>query len=163
MKIQKPHIAVLLCSIIFVLFTSSNLYSQETNSHISGVVTSHKKEFLPDAIITAVHEPTKSVFITKSGTAGYFHLFNLRPGGPYTLTISYAGYETLVESNLYYQYSQSPNDNFFEFILLESTITLPEVVIKTEKKIPVDLEQKQISVNVNSFHCLPSAAICKTI
>jgi Carboxypeptidase regulatory-like domain len=146
MKIQKTYIPILFCTFAFVLFSSTNLYSQETNSHISGVVTSQKKELLTNATITAVHEPTKNVFITKTNATGYFYFFNLRPGGPYTLTINHAGYETFVEANRYFQYSQSQNDNFFEIILIEKTITLQEAITRPEKKLPPNLEQKQISV-----------------
>ena len=135
MKIQKTNTTLLFCFLAFIFFIDVDVYCQETNSHISGAVISQKKELLTNATITAVHEPTKNSYNTKTNMAGYFHFFNLRPGGPYTLTISYTGYETLVEANQYFQYTQSQNDNFFEYILKEKIITLQEAVIRTEKKI----------------------------
>lgn len=155
MKIQKTYIPVLFTTGVFVLFSYTNLCSQETNSHISGIVTSPKKEFLTNAAITAVHEPTKNVFKTTSGAAGYFYFFNLRPGGPYTLTISHAGYETLVEPNHYFQYSQSQNDNFFEFKLLEKTITLQEAIIRAEKTIASKLGT-ETNISQRQLLSLPS-------
>lgn len=133
MKIQKTHTNLLFCLLAFIFFIDVDVYSQETNSHISGAVTSQKKELLTNATVTAVHEPTKNSYLTKTNAAGYFYFFNLRPGGPYTLTISHAGYETLVEANQNYQYSQSQNDNFFEYTLNEKSITLPEATVNSKK------------------------------
>jgi len=155
MKIQKTYIPVLFCSLVFVLFSSPDLYGQETNSHISGIVTSQKKELLTNATITAVHEPTKNVFITKTSAAGYFYFFNLRPGGPYTLTISHTGYETLVQANRYFQYSHSHNDNFYEFVLPEKTITLQEAVIRADKKV-VNQFGTETNINQRQLLSLPS-------
>ena len=133
MKIQTTHTTLLFCFLAFNFFIDVDVYCQETNSHISGAVTSQKKELLTNATVTAVHEPTKNSYLTKTNAAGYFYFFNLRPGGPYTLTISHAGYETLVEANQNYQYSQSQNDNFFEYTLNEKSITLPEATVNSKK------------------------------
>ena len=155
MKIQKTHTNLLICFLAFIFFIDVEVYSQETNSHISGAVTSQKKEILTNATVTAVYEPTKSVFITKSNAAGYFYFFNLRPGGPYTLTISHAGYETLLETNQYYQYSQSQNDNFFEYTLNEKTITLPEATVNS-KKIATARLGTETTISQHQIAYLPS-------
>ncbi len=76
-----------------------------------------------------VHEPTKCFYTIRCSRV--FPSFNFALAGQYTN--HHYPVMNLSGVNLYIK-SQSPNDNFFEFILLESTITLPEVVIKTEKK-----------------------------
>lgn len=151
MSIQKIYITIL-----FFLFSKAiDLYGQETNSHISGIIKSSKNEILPTATIIAVHEPTRNTFITKTNTAGYFYFFNLRPGGPYTLTISYAGYEPLVVANLFFQYSQKQSDNFYEFTLIEKIVVLQEAIVHNNKDMGVRLGT-ETNINQQQFVSLPS-------
>ncbi len=126
--------------IIAFLSSSFNLFGQETNSHVSGIVKSEKNEILQRATVIAVHEPTKNIYKTQTNVKGYFHFFNIKPGGPYSITISYTGFESLSKSGLYLSYS-APNfysylqaNEFSEFTLKEKNNILDEVIINAKKQ-----------------------------
>jgi hypothetical protein len=95
---------LILLPIFYFIYSAS---SQETNSQVSGKVSTESNEILTGATITAVHEPTKNVFISQTLSDGYFHFFGLTPGGPYTITVNYAGYEPGTKGNLYFNLDRS--------------------------------------------------------
>ncbi len=82
---------------IFIFFISllavSTLYAQETTSEIQGIVTDTSGKGLSGATIVAVHQPTASQYTTTTRSDGHYNLPNLRVGGPYSIIISYVGYE----------------------------------------------------------------------
>ncbi|WP_276090549.1 TonB-dependent receptor [Pedobacter sp. JY14-1] len=75
--------------------------AQVTTSAINGVVTDNRGA-LPGASIKAVHEPTGTVYGVVTNAEGRFAIANMRVGGPYTVTISYVGFqpETLTDIRL---------------------------------------------------------------
>src|SRR5689334_14568621 len=75
------------------LILSFSLSAQETNSNVSGIVRSGKDKVLENATVIIVHEPTKNTYRTVTNAKGYFYLFNIKPGGPYSVTITYSGYQ----------------------------------------------------------------------
>lgn len=88
-KARILHTIILLIS----LFSFFNSFSQETTSEIQGIVTDTSGKGLSGATIVAVNEPTAAKYTTTSRGDGHFNLPNLRVGGPYTITISYVGYD----------------------------------------------------------------------
>ncbi len=92
---------LLLCFVVLSAISNSSLSAQETNSEASGQIRSASNEILMGATVTAIHEPTRNIFNTQSRSDGYFHFFNLKPGGPYTITVSYTGHETIKKENLF--------------------------------------------------------------
>ena len=121
----------LLASTIF----GHSLFAQETNSQVSGKIISDKNEILPGSTVTAIHEPTKNIFITQSRSDGYFYFSNLKSGGPYTIAISYTGYEKLTKTNLFFNFNYSnqfftiSNNEHIDFVLHEKKDTLRTVII----------------------------------
>ena len=125
----------------FFLFIISNYaFSQETNSNVSGIVKSEKNEVLQSATVVIVHEPTKNTYFTQTNEKGYFFFFNIKPGGPYSITISYTGFEPLLKKNLFINYigqnffSYLQGDEFSEFILKEKNNVLDEITLKAIKQ-----------------------------
>lgn len=121
--------------IIILLFISSRLISQETNSHASGRVLSEMNSALSGATVTAIHEPTQSKYVTVSHINGNFNFFNLTPGGPYTIIISSSGFKNLKTENLIVHFKNEHfslgNTEATAFILEKSIVTLNEVVVKS--------------------------------
>jgi hypothetical protein len=77
------------------------LNAQVTTSSISGVVKNKSGVLLPGATITATHTPTGTVYTTMARTGGRFDINNMNPGGPYTITSSFVGFETDKKDDLY--------------------------------------------------------------
>jgi hypothetical protein len=86
----------------FALFTVLCTFAQVTTSSITGLIKTSKNEPLVGATIKATHVPTGTVYTAISLSSGKFTIANMRPGGPYTVTISFAGLEpqTISELNL---------------------------------------------------------------
>ncbi len=84
----------------FLLFTLLALlgvsasYAQVTTSSISGSVRDAKGEALIGATLKAVHKPTGTVYGVSTNVEGRFAVPNMRAGGPYTIEVSYIGYQS---------------------------------------------------------------------
>ncbi len=128
-------IVLLHCLVWFTCIYPVTLYAQETNSNASGRILSDKKEALAGATITAIHEPTKNVFTTQSSADGYFHFFNLKPGGPYTILVSYTGFEILKTEKVFVNFNSSgyflnlSNNDAVHFILKEKSTVLSPITV----------------------------------
>ena len=80
--------------LIFVsfIFTCSLSFSQVTTSSIKGVISDETNSGLPGANVVVVHTPTGTTYGAATDIDGRFNLVNLRVGGPYTVKVSYVGY-----------------------------------------------------------------------
>lgn len=83
-----------------LLLTSLLIHAQVTTSSITGRVKSQNGSVLDGATVTAVHEPTGTKYEVSSNKTGLFSLQGLRIGGPYVVTISFVGYNTLNLTNI---------------------------------------------------------------
>nr|HMN49939.1 carboxypeptidase-like regulatory domain-containing protein [Ignavibacteriaceae bacterium] len=83
----------LLITVTTILF-QGNIFAQGvTTSAMNGMVYDGKGEALPGANIIAVHVPSGTQYGTTSRVDGKYNLNGLRPGGPYTVTVSFVGYK----------------------------------------------------------------------
>lgn len=83
-----------------IVFTPFLLIAQVTTSSISGTVRS-ASETLTGASVTATHQPTGTVYRTGTLTQGLFNIVNMIPGGPYTIEVSYVGYQNFIQDNVF--------------------------------------------------------------
>ncbi|MHA4895279.1 TonB-dependent receptor [Pedobacter sp. PWIIR3] len=86
----------LLFKIVVMLFvfvgSISAVNAQVTTSTLTGTVKD-AKGVLPGAGVKATHTPTGTVYSTTTSADGRFNIVNMRVGGPYTIEISYIGYQ----------------------------------------------------------------------
>ena len=73
---------------------------------MNGVVLDQSGGGLPGATVVAVHGPTGTDYGTVTNAEGYFTLANMTVGGPYTVTVTFVGYEPFVEDNIMLQLGQ---------------------------------------------------------
>jgi hypothetical protein len=98
---------------IAALFTAhSILIGQVTTSSSSGIVKAKGGEALAGATITATHTPTGTVYRTTSRTGGRFDINNMNPGGPYTFSVSFVGYENLTVSDVFLSLGETARQDF---------------------------------------------------
>ena len=71
---------------------SGKVLAQETTATLNGVVNDERGGIIAGATITVVHEPTGATIYTQSNKKGLFVLPNLKPGGPYTVKVSFVGF-----------------------------------------------------------------------
>lgn len=78
---------------IFILLCSITV-AQTTTSSIAGKITDSQNRPLLGATIAATHLPTQTQYHSVANSEGYYHLYGLKAGGPYTVTVSFIGYKS---------------------------------------------------------------------
>ncbi|MEP1488064.1 MAG: carboxypeptidase regulatory-like domain-containing protein [Algibacter sp.] len=82
---------------------------------------------LPGANVVAIHTPTGTKYGAASNFDGRFNLINLRVGGPYSITISYVGYQSKSFNDVYLTLGKTLN---LDVVLNEDAAQLDAVVIQ---------------------------------
>ncbi len=113
--------------IIFTLLFSFLGFSQVTKSSISGIVKSEKGATVPGASVLVVHTPTGTKYSTSSDFDGSFAVPAIRPGGPYTVKVTFMGYKTAEVSDINANLGSNVTVNV---VLVDELSTLKEVVVK---------------------------------
>ncbi len=73
---------------------SASLMAQVTTSTLSGKITETDGQPLPGATIIATHVPSGTVYGASANTQGSYSIQGMRPGGPYTVNVTFIGYQT---------------------------------------------------------------------
>jgi hypothetical protein len=102
-----------LSPVILIFFVPIMIFAQGvTTADINGKVTDDKGEPLAGANVVAVHEPTGTSYGAAVRESGSFDILNMKIGGPYTVTVSFVGYQTQKEENVYLSIGQTVVLNF---------------------------------------------------
>lgn len=89
-----------------------DVQAQGTRASISGVVLDENGEPLPGANVVAVHEPSGTQYGTSTQANGRYNLQGLRVGGPYTITASFVGYQSVREEDIRLTLNERREINF---------------------------------------------------
>lgn len=92
--------------------TATAVVAQETTSSIRGSVTGAEGAPAIGASVSAVHEPSGTTANATVNGAGAFNLTGLRPGGPYTVTVTAPGFAPMTSSNIFLGVGQPYNIPF---------------------------------------------------
>ncbi|NJL74628.1 MAG: TonB-dependent receptor [Saprospiraceae bacterium] len=93
---------------VFLGMAVSTLFGQGvTTASMLGKITDQAGEELIGANIIALHTPSGSAYGNATDASGYFRMTNMRIGGPYTITISYTGYQDFVQEGVYLTLGQT--------------------------------------------------------
>jgi len=121
--LSKKGIAFIAISFLAISFSFGQ---GVTTATMSGSINGEDGTELPGAVIKAEHLPSGTVYSTVSNESGRFTLPNLRVGGPYTVSITYVGYEDSqtkdIQLSLGQNYRLSPK-------LVQSGNSLEEIII----------------------------------
>lgn len=104
------------------------LYAQVTSSGINGLVTDGNDEPLVGATVIAVHNPSGTQYGAVTNRDGRYVLQNLRPGGPYTISVSYVGYQSVEFTGIALQLGETLTRNAY----LEDNQELETVVVSAD-------------------------------
>ena len=122
--------------IVFVLLflgAMPRAHAQLTTSAFEGAVNDKNGAGIPGATVLLTHVPTGTRSGTQSDAGGKFLLNNLRPGGPYTVQVSYVGYAPQVQDNLFLSLGKVARQTFS---LVEAATALGEAVVTANKNDP---------------------------
>jgi len=149
-KVLRHHLGLRVClsafAVLLVLGLTSLAHAQGvTNSALNGTVMDSKGEPLPGANVIAVHEPSGSTFGAAARNDGRFNIPGMRVGGPYTVTVTYIGYQSQKRENVYLTLGQ---DLKIGFVLVEEALTAGEVVVTAEQDAIMSASRTGATTNV---------------
>ncbi|WP_187263188.1 TonB-dependent receptor [Pontibacter beigongshangensis] len=101
-----------------------------TTASMSGVVRDDSGAELPGATVVAVHTPTNTQYAAPTNTQGRFSIQNMRVGGPYTITVSFVGFQDKVTENISLTLGQTLNLNF---TLSPNSLSLGQVEVVSNR------------------------------
>ena len=133
---------------VFIAFGVNTVMSQGvTTSAMSGKVVDDKGGAVPMANVLAVHTPTGTEYGTTTLEDGRFNIRNMRIGGPYKVTISFVGFQDVVEEDIYLQLNSTYD---IDALMSESAAQLSEVEIVANKEEDINAEKTGAMTNINS-------------
>jgi len=118
-----------------------------TRSSLGGQVTDNNGEPLPGANVVALHVPTGSKYGASTDFDGYYRISNMKVGGPYTVTISYVGFEEYVVSDINLQLGESKR---ISKQMVESSEALDEIVIRANTNNVFDSNKTGASTKITN-------------
>jgi len=130
-----------------LLFLPTLSYGQGvTSASMRGTVVDENGDPLPGATVVAVHEPSGSEYGTSTSDNGRFTLPNVRVGGPYTIRVSFVGYQAREETGLRLDLGETRQLNFQ---LRPQTQELDEVEVTAEQGAVFDEERRGLATNIS--------------
>ncbi|WP_143959452.1 TonB-dependent receptor [Litoribacter populi] len=152
---MKQFLQCVVVSTLVLLGCGQVMGQGVTTSGLSGRVAEASGETLPGANVVAVHEPSGTRYGTTTNMEGRFSIPNMRVGGPYTVTISYIGFESSIYENVNLSLGQTQNLNI---TLQDDAAELDEVVISARRDQVFDGNRTGASTNIGSerINSLPS-------
>ena len=115
-------------SLLALLLTCTvSIMAQVTTASLAGsVTTTDTKEEVIGASVVAIHEPSGTRYATITNIDGRFAIQGMRTGGPYTVTVSYIGYQSKQLTDITLQLGETYNLNVW---LAEDANEIAEVVV----------------------------------
>jgi hypothetical protein len=126
------RLAIRLTTLLITIFLLQvTTFAQETTATLSGTVNNAKGEPVAGASVMVTHDPTGSTVGTQTNNKGIFVIPNLKPGGPYTIKISFVGFEEEKFENVNLSLGNNPE---LYVNLKNNEKNLQEVVITTARR-----------------------------
>jgi len=119
--------AKILSLLAFFTVVATLTYGQVTSSSITGSVRGDDNKALDGATVVAVHQPSGTRYSTVTGKGGLYTILNVRVGGPYLVTVTYAGFKKYEEQDVYASLGNAAN---VEVVMKSDAVQLQSVVIK---------------------------------
>jgi hypothetical protein len=127
------------------LFTLNFASAQITTGSIAGTVRDSKGEFLIGTSVRATHVPSGTVYGSSTNANGQFTIPNMRVGGPYTIVISYVGFNSKTFNDITVNLGNALK---LDVVLQSQTGTLAEVSVTGTKNSVISSERSGTSTRV---------------
>lgn len=119
--------------VVAFMMLATVVSAQVTTSSMSGKVTDENKEAIIGATVLAVHEPSGTRYGAITNVDGRYSIQGMRVGGPYKVTVSFVGYQSVVFTGITLQLGENFTRNAW---MKESSELLDEVVVTAQSKVP---------------------------
>ncbi|WP_075558794.1 TonB-dependent receptor [Parabacteroides timonensis] len=144
--------------ILFLFYLTFALDAQVTTSGISGKVTA-EGELLIGATVQAVHEPSGTTYGTVTNVDGRYSLQGMRIGGPYTVEVSYVGYQKAIYKNITLQLGET----YLLDVNLTESLSLDEVVVTASKAALFNSQKTGAAQNFNQEQILSTPSVNRSV
>ncbi|MEP2936348.1 MAG: carboxypeptidase regulatory-like domain-containing protein [Gilvibacter sp.] len=131
-----------------------------TTAGINGRIVDANSEPLLGANVVAVNANTGATYGAITDFDGYYRISNMRAGGPYTVTISYVGYEDNVRTGVFLQLGNSQK---ISVNLAESASALDEVLIIAQRNNVFDSNKTGTETTITSRDISTLPAVSRSI
>ncbi|MVN78392.1 TonB-dependent receptor [Hymenobacter sp. HMF4947] len=121
--------------LLVALLTAQLGWSQgATTAAMSGTIADNKGQVLPGATVIAVHTPTNTQYVAPTNAEGRFNIQNMRVGGPYTVKVTFVGYQDYTRTGINLTLAENYR---LDAKLGEATTSLAEVTVTGGRQNPV--------------------------
>jgi hypothetical protein len=140
---------------LFILGYQNVMAQGVTTSTITGQVKDTDGNALPSANVMAVHTPSGSQYGASTRTDGRFAIQGMRVGGPYTVTVSFVGFQSQSAENIFLNLGLTTD---LEFVLQDASIEIEAVTVTTERGAIFSPERtgSSTSINTEGIEVLPT-------
>ena len=135
--------SVLLSMAAICVAVSAN--AQFTTSSMTGRIVDENGEVLTGAAVVAVHTPSGTQYYSLANAEGYYTIQGMRPGGPYEVTVSFVGCNTVVLKDV----TLALGETYSQDVALSTSETLNEVVV-TASTSKFTTEKTGASTNISN-------------
>ena len=151
----------LLFLVALLLTMTLTALAQVTTSSLAGKVTldDANGEEVIGATIQAIHEPSGTRYAAVTNTSGRFTIQGMRTGGPYSVTISYIGFQPKTVKGVNLQLGETYNLSVW---LSEDANELAEVVV-SGKASKFAAEKTGAATNINSSQITNLPTVSRSI
>lgn len=152
---MKKSLLLKIVSVVFAVIACAGIANaQITTASMTGTVRDAKAG-LPGAGVKATHVPTGTVYSVSTNDDGRYIINNMRTGGPYTVEITYVGYQTFKVTDLTLKLGDTYVQNA---VLTDSGSQLKEVVVSGTRDALFNSKKIGASTNVSKeqIQSLPS-------
>ncbi len=147
MLIKKILLILMVAAVPFAM------QAQVTTSGITGSILTETGTPLEGATITAVHTPSGTQYAATSRKGGTFVMSNMRVGGPYTVTVTYVGYQTATFNDINLELGI---DTKLSPKLSTTSQTLTEVVVGATRSIGRTKQGTSTQITQQQLQTLPT-------
>lgn len=148
-------------TLLLFTFISLGMFGQAvTTSSMNGKITDSNGQAMVGATVVAVHVPSGTQYGALTNPDGLFTIQGMRPGGPYTIEISFVGYtkKTIPDVTL------SLGEAFILNASIDQTSAQLNEVVVTATRAPVyNSEKNGASININSAQMITIPTVSRSI
>ena len=132
---------------VALLFSAMAFSQGVTTSSIGGQIKDNSGEPLPGASVVAVHVPSGTKYGAATDFDGFYRISGMRIGGPYTITISYVGFNEDVNQGIYLKLGQTER---ISKQLSESATALDEIVVTAQNNSIFDSNKTGAATSIDN-------------
>jgi outer membrane receptor protein involved in Fe transport len=158
---EKDCMKKILLSTLVLLLSAFSMFAQVTTSSLTGTISDSKGETLPGASLVAIHTPSGTRYSTAANVQGKFNILNMRVGGPYSVEVTYIGYQAKKVNDVFLKLGEPRALNI---VMQESGTELQEVVITgTDARSVLNADRTGSTTNIGRAEILNVPSISRSV